>query len=103
NLGGYKQNEFEEFHYKTVVVAPEKGAAIRQSKQTAFYKHTGLKEAPSHIDDKYGISVDDIYGIEDILPEEIKMKYGIHISKGNNDPEDQLHLGYFTLESLRSF
>lgn len=102
NLGGYKQNEFEEFHYKMIAVAPEKGDAIRQSKQTAFYKHTGFKGATSHVDDKYGIDVDDVYGIEDILPAEIKKKYRIHISQDNTGEEDELHLGYFTLEKLRS-
>src|SRR6187200_2012119 len=43
NLGGYKQAEFEEFHYKMIVAAPEKGEAIWQSKQTAFFRHTGFK------------------------------------------------------------
>lgn len=101
NLGGYKQNEFDEFHYKMIVVALEKGDAIRQSKQTAFYKHTGFKGAESHVDDKYGIDVDDVYSIEDILPEEIKKKYRIQISKENIDEEDELHLGYYTLEKLK--
>lgn len=102
NLGGYKQNEFEEFHYKMIVVATEKSDAIRQSKQTAFYKHTGFKGAPSHVDDKYGIDVDDVYSIEEILPLEIKNKYRIHISRDNINEEDEIHLGYFTLEKLRA-
>ncbi len=102
NLGGYKQNEFEEFHYKMIVVAPDKGDAIRQSKQTAFYKHTGYKGATSHVDDKYGIDVDDVYGIEDILPEEIKKKYRIQISPNDTGEEDDLHMGYFNLEKLIS-
>lgn len=101
NLGGYKENEFEEFHYKMIMVAAEKGDAIRKSRETAFYKHTGFKHAPSHVDDKYGIDVDDVYGIEDILPEEIKNKYRIQISKDTTGEEDELHLGYFTLEKLR--
>ncbi len=101
NLGGYKENEFEEFHYKMIVVAPEKGDAIRQSKQTAFYKHTGFKGAPAHVDDKYGIDVDNAYAIEDILSEEIKKKYRIHISQENHGEEDELHLGYFTIEKLK--
>ena len=102
NPGGYKQNEFEEFHYKMIAVAPEKGDAIRQSKQTAFYKHTGFRGATSHVDDKYGIDVDDIYGIEDILPLEIKKKYRIQISQNDSSEEDELHMGYFNLEKLRA-
>ncbi len=101
NLGGYKENEFEEFHYKMIVVAPEKGDAIRKSRQTAFYKHTGFKDAPSHVDDKYGIDVDDVYGIEDILPVENKNEYRIQISKDTTGDGDELHLGYFTIEKLK--
>src|SRR5688500_18440024 len=48
NLGGYKQNEFEEFHYKMLVAAADRGEAIRQSRQTAFFKHTAFKGANSH-------------------------------------------------------
>src|SRR5690606_6603427 len=43
NLGGYKPNEFDEFHYKLLAVAPDKAGAVKQAKQTAFYKHTGFK------------------------------------------------------------
>src|SRR5215204_5116619 len=37
NLGGYKQNEFEEFHYKMVIATADKSEAINLSKQTAFF------------------------------------------------------------------
>ncbi len=100
NLGGYKPNEFEEFHYKILAVAKEKGEAVMQAKQTAFYKHTFFKGADSHIDDKYGIDVDDVYAIEDILPAGDKSKYSIHISKAIADHADEMHLGYFTIQKL---
>ena len=99
NLGGYKPNDLEEYHYKLLVVAPDKGKAIDQAKQTAFYKHCGFPGATSHIDDKYGIDVDDIYEIEDILPVAIKNKYVIKISPGS-DKEDELHIGYLKLSKL---
>jgi hypothetical protein len=96
NLGGYKRGEFEEFHYKMIVAAPGKGDAVKQSKQTAFFKHTGIKGANSHIDDKYGVDVDDIFAISDILPANIKDRYSIVLSKAlPNSPEDEIHLGYF--------
>lgn len=101
NLGGYKQNEFEEFHYKMVAVAPDKGDAVKQSKRTAFYKHTGIKSAPSHVDDRYGIDVDDIYGIEEILSDELKRQYAIEIMPATDTTEDEIHLGYFTMEKIR--
>jgi hypothetical protein len=101
NLGGYKQNEFEEFHYKMVVAAADKSEAINQSKKTAFYLHTGFTGANSHIDDKYGVDVDDLYEIEDILASSTKEKYKILVSKKEEPlPEDEIHLGYFKLNSF---
>ncbi len=100
NLGGYKQNEFEEFHYKMIVAATDKGKAIQQAKQTAFYKHTGFKGAESHVDDKYGIDVDDIYAIEDILPAGDKEQYIIEITASPGAEEDKMNLGYYMLHKL---
>lgn len=102
NLGGYKENEFEEFHYKMLAVSADKGEAIKKAKLTAFYKHTGFAGADSHIDDKYGVDVDDIYEIEDILPASIKTKYNIRISAITDvkQQEDKLQLGYFKLNSF---
>ncbi len=100
NLGGYKQNEFEEFHYKMLVAAENKSVAIRCSKETAFYKHTGFKEAPSHVDDKYGVDVDDVFEIEDILQKDIKEKYSIVLLPTNDLTKDKINLGYFQLHKL---
>lgn len=66
NLGGYKPNEFEEFHYKMVIAAVDKAEAVSLAKQTAFFRHTGFKGATAHIDDKYGVDVDDVHEIADI-------------------------------------
>lgn len=100
NLGGYKENEFEEYHYKIIRAASDKGEAVRKSKQTAFYKHCGFKGAESHIDDKYGIDVDDLHEIEDILPDEIKNKFRIILSPKNDAAEDELHIGYLKIDKL---
>jgi hypothetical protein len=100
NLGGYKPSEFEEYHYKMLVADENKSIAIQRAKATAFYMHTGFKGADSHIDDKYGIDVDDIYEIEDILPLSLKEKYSIVLSPATNVEEDELHLGYFQLHKL---
>ena len=102
NLGGYKENEFEEYHYKMLVVGKDKGEAVKQAKESAFYKHTGFAGATSHIDDKYGIDVDDLYEIEDILPQHAKEKYSIQISAGENTKKDKWILGYTKLSSLIS-
>jgi hypothetical protein len=100
NLGGYKEHEFEEFHYKMIIAAPDKATAIQQAKQTAFYQHTGFEGANSHIDDKYGVDVDDVYQIEDILSAAVKTNFKLHLSKSETDEQDELRLGYFKLSSF---
>ena len=100
NLGGYKQNEFEEYHYKMLVAAEDKSVAIRLAMGTAFYKHTGFKGASAHVDDKYGVDVDDVYEIEDILSSNIKEKYKISLTPIDNVVEDELNIGYFKLDKL---
>ncbi len=100
NLGGYKKNEFEEFHYKMIVACENKGIAVQKAKQTAFYKHTGFKEAPSHIDDKYGVDVDDVFEIEDILTDKITDTYSIVLTPDDSHKEDTMNLGYYILSDL---
>jgi len=101
NLGGYKENEMEEFHYKMLATGNDKTTAINKSKATAFFKHTGFKGANSHIDDKYGVDVDDLAAVEDILPASVKKQYALHLSEAPEGmPEDQLHLGYFKLSNI---
>jgi hypothetical protein len=103
NLGGYKQNEFDEFHYKMLVVSPDKGKAVKAATQTAFYKHVSLPgNATSHIDDRYGVDVDDIFAIKDILPAAVKEQYSLAISDTANAlvKEDELHLGYVKWSAL---
>ena len=100
NLGGYKPNEFEEFHYKMLVAAKDKGEAIQQAKKTAFYRHTGFKGANSHVDDKYGVDVDNVYEIKDVLPQSVKNRYNLLITRDAELPEDKIHLGYFKLETV---
>jgi hypothetical protein len=100
NLGGYKQNEFEEYHYKMLVAGENKSVAIKSAMGTAFYKHTGFKGASSHVDDKYGVDIDDAYEIEDVLPSKIKEKYKITLTPADNAVEDELNIGYFKLDKL---
>ena len=100
NLGGYKEGEFEEYHYKVLVVAKTKAEAIKKAKQTTFYKHYGFKGAESHIDDKYGIDVDDIHNIEDILSDKFKSQYRLKITKTNIISEDEKHIGYLKIDKI---
>lgn len=100
NLGGYKPGAFDEFHYKMLVVATSKSEAIKQAKQTAFYKHTGFAGASSHIDDKWGVDVDDVYEIHDILPDADKAQSSICIEPAAIKTTDPLQLGYITFAKL---
>lgn len=100
NLGGYKRNEFDEPHYKLLIVAPDMASAIQQAKQTAFYKHAGFEGASSHIDDKYGVDVDDAFEVVDVLSETIKSNYELKITLKEGLAVDEIHLGYFKLSRL---
>lgn len=106
NLGGYKPGEFDEFHYKMLAVAPDTKSAQRKAMATAFYKHISLKKsefhvkASAHIDDKYGVDVDDVFAIRDILTPAEKKLYQLELASGSKLPEDELHLGYFKLKDF---
>jgi len=101
NLGGYKENEFEEYHYKTLAVAESLGLAAKVAKDTTFYKHFSFEGAVSHIDDKFGIDVDDIYNVNDILPTVFKEKYSIQITPSEVPlKEDPLHIGYLKIDKI---
>lgn len=100
NLGGYKELEFDEFHYKVLIGAGSMAEAIKLAKATNFYRHTGFKGAPSHIDDKYGIDVDDALVLQDILPMSIREKYSIMLMPGVYDAHDEVNLGYLKIENI---
>lgn len=97
NLGGYKPLDMEEYHYKQLVVASSIAEAIVIAKKNTFWKH----HDSAHVDNKYGIDVDDAYLVEDMLPSEIKAKYSIKIENCPPDvEEDQLNIGYLKCSSL---
>lgn len=97
NLGGYKENDFEEYHYKCLSVGATAAEAIRHAKEQTFWKHS----ISSHIDDKYGIDVDDVYEIEDVLAPGLKGKYAVIIEdRDTAQPDDELHPGYLKLTKL---
>ncbi len=101
NLGGYKPGEFEEYHYKILSTGKNKTTAIQQAKKSAFFKHFGFKGAASHIDDKYGVDVDDLYQIEDMLPSQIKAQFEIHLSPSKRSSADEWHIGYTKLSGIK--
>lgn len=101
NLGGYQSGKLEEQHYTVLSVHEERSLAVQDAKKTIFFKSNTLKGAGSHIDEKYGIDVDDIYNIEDILAPEFKNQYHIQITPASDSAEDTIHLGYFKLDKIK--
>jgi len=100
NLGGYKEHEFEELHYKVLTVAQSLEEAKASAKKTGFYKHTGFGRAVSHIDDRFGVDTDDAHAVKDILPPASKEAYRIKISPASNAPRDEWHLGFLPLKNI---
>ena len=94
NLGGYKPGEFEEYHYKVLTVTANLTKAIKKATATAFYKHYNFKGAFSHIDDQYGVDVDDAYAVEAILPKHYTLHYRLELTPVLMQPADILHIGY---------
>lgn len=102
NLGGYKTGEFEEYHYKMLTVAPNLATAVKKSKKTAFYKHCGFKGAVTHIDEKYGIDIDDSHKVVELLNSETKLKYQLKITELSEPQDaDELHIGYLKLKATK--
>jgi hypothetical protein len=100
NLGGYQAGKFEEQHYILLSVKPDIAQAIQAAKRSIFFKNNSMKGANAHIDDKYGIDIDDIHQIEDLLSPALKAQYKIVIKPGLGLPEEPLNLGYFKLDKL---
>ena len=101
NLGGYKENEFEEYHYKILSVGDSLSEVTQKAKKTTFYKHFGFKGATSHIDDKFGIDIDDTYKVKEILAPAFSNNYDIQISKTEIIEEDVFHIGYLNLDKIK--
>lgn len=98
NLGGYKPLDMEEYHYKQLVLAHSMDEAIAVAKQNTFWKH----HDSSHVDNKYGIDVDDAYLVEDMLPADVRAKYGIQIKFNSESVEDdRVVVGYLKIDELK--
>ena len=97
NMGGYKPGDFEEYHYKKLIVAQTMGEAVKVAKTSAFYKHYGFEGAVSHIDDKYALEADDLHDVQNVLLPHLQKQYTIKISPTNGIAEDELHIGYLKL------
>ncbi len=101
NLGGYQENKFEEQHYTILTVKTDRASALKEAKTTRFFKHNHIKGASAHIDNAYGIDVDDLHQIEDILSPIQKQKYCIQLIPSASLECDVIHLGYLKLSAVK--
>jgi hypothetical protein len=102
NLGGYTRGKLEEQHYTILTVQNSRLAAIQSAKKSLFFKTNSLKGiATAHIDEKYGVDVDSVHHIEDLISPALKAQYRIVFGDGTGMPEDEIHLGYFKLDRLK--
>jgi len=101
NLGGYKKGYFEEFHEQHLMVGTSMAEIVKKAKQTEFYKTMGFEGAVSHIDDKHGVDIDDIFNVNDILPEKMKEKYSIILTKSDEENQENIMgLGYLKIDKI---
>jgi hypothetical protein len=101
NLGGYKRGFFEEFHEQHLMVGQSMGEIVKRVKDTEFYKTMGFEGAVSHVDDKHGVDIDDIFNVNDILPQKMKEKYSIILEKSNaEDQKNPMGLGYLKIDKV---
>ncbi|MBS1489415.1 MAG: DUF1543 domain-containing protein [Bacteroidetes bacterium] len=100
NLGGYQKNKFEEQHYVLLTVKPNRAEAFSEAKDTLFFKTNHFAGANSHLDDKYGVDVDELYEIDDVLMPAQKEKYQIVLTPDTSLEEDLINLGYLKLAAL---
>lgn len=103
NLGGYQSGKLEEQHYTLLTVQDDRKGAIKTSTMTDFFKNQSIaavKSASAHIDEKYGVDVDEVYRIEDVLSPGVKHLYHISLVPETAVLPDVIHLGYFKLDKL---
>ena len=107
NLGGYQRGSFEEFHHKLLIVAATQAEAIKQAKQSTFYKEFTFvdKDSPfdaaSHIDDKFEVDIDDIYNVNDLISSVQILIEPISDRDDLDFMEDKEYVGYLSIKNLR--
>ncbi|WDF70127.1 DUF1543 domain-containing protein [Sphingobacterium oryzagri] len=96
NLGGYRGQDFEEYHYKQLVVARDMKEATKKAKTSAFFQ----EHISPHVDDKYGLDVDDIFTVEDALSPSAREKYRIVLRPVTDESADEVNIGYVKFSEL---
>lgn len=105
NLGGYTAGKLEEQHYTLLCISDHPRDAVKYAKSSSFFLSNSItspsRAAVAHIDEKYGIDVDEFFRVDDLLADEQKVVYNIEISPINDKVlTDQVHLGYLRIDKL---
>jgi hypothetical protein len=90
-------------NYTLLTVQDDRKWAVKAATLTEFFKRNTiakLKGAAAHIDEKYGVDVDEIYRIDDLLSDEDKALYHIQLIPDQDQTEDIIHLGYLKLDKV---
>lgn len=75
-----ENNQFSEFHCKRLAIAKDKKRSNYISQEYKFYNDFNLPpKGLSHIDNSYGVDIDDIHIISDILDTDFKDNYSFYI------------------------
>ncbi|HWB63735.1 MAG TPA: DUF1543 domain-containing protein [Chitinophagales bacterium] len=96
NLGGYKENEFEEFHKKLFVVATAVSEALEKVMGHRFMKEYSPESlgiaGGAHLDDQYKIDFD----ADDIvcISESIGDDFVLDLVKAEAHPVNEMNVGY---------
>lgn len=100
NLGGYQSGKLEEQHYTMLTVQDDRLPAVKESMKSLFYKTNRIKGGYAHVDEKYGVDVDDVYRIDDVLSADLKENFQLLLTPAEGLAEDPINLGYFKLDKL---
>lgn len=102
NLGGYRPDSAVEFHHQLLIVAETMKEAITQAKGSDFYQTMRVAGGPSHVDNRYGVAVDEIFNVKDILPAFTRSQFDLNIEPISTEKggQNQRAAGYFKLNEL---
>lgn len=87
-----------------LIVADDLSQAIEIAKNSEFFQSFSIDDsrAISHIDNRYGVDIDDAFAVMDILPSRFKMQYQIDIIPMTDiqAQADEIALGYLPKKHL---
>ena len=96
NLGGYKENEFEEYHKKLFIVAASVSEAMEKIMHHEFMKEYSPSDlgiaGSAHLDDQYKIDfeADDVVCVSEAIGDH----YTLALEKVESHPADEMVVGY---------